>query len=235
MEHNDYQRHYYETNLDKPAMQPVRSEYVQRHLRRMVSAAHLQPESKILEVGAGLGKFSLPLLEMGFNLSCVDISLVMLEELVKLTTRPLTTIVADVAEVAKHTDQRFDRAIGFFTLHHMPDLNQAFQGLYEVLLPGARIAFCEPRALNPLYYLQIAFTPRMTWKAERGIVNMRRGPMFNALNTAGFESPEMLTYGFLPPFAVNNPLGAKIEDTLMRQSWASLAHAFTLFTAQKPL
>ncbi|MGZ8217999.1 class I SAM-dependent methyltransferase [Methylomagnum sp.] len=221
--------------MDKPAMQPARSEYVRRHIERVVAAAQLQPESKVLEVGAGLGKFTLPLLDRGFDLSCVDLSPVMLEKLVQLAPRPLPTIVADVAEVAKHTDQRFDRAIGFFTLHHMPDLSQAFKGLSEVLLPGARIAFCEPRALNPLYYLQVAFTPRMTWQAERGIINMRREPMFKALLEAGFEVPEMQTYGFFPPVVVNQGWGATLEDELMKRSWLNHGHAFTLFTARKPL
>ena len=36
----------------------------------------------------------------------------------------------------------------------------------RVLRPGGRVAFCEPVAWNPLYYLQIALTPGMSFSGE---------------------------------------------------------------------
>ena len=51
--------------------------------------------------------------------------------------------------------------------------------------PGGRIVFLEPNPFNLLYYLQILFTPRMTWSGERGIPNMRKSLVFEAMHTAG--------------------------------------------------
>ena len=47
------------------------------------------------------------------------------------------------------------------------------------------VAFCEPVAYNFLYYLQIIFTKDMTWKGEKGIINMRKSYVFAAMKKAG--------------------------------------------------
>src|SRR5688572_29578000 len=106
--HNDFQRHYYETALDKPSMQVAETPYIHSHLKRMIEAAELIPSNSILEVGAGLGKFSIPLMRQGFSLACLDISPVMLDQLSKTARQQglhARTLFCDAAEVAVHTEQ----------------------------------------------------------------------------------------------------------------------------------
>jgi ubiquinone/menaquinone biosynthesis C-methylase UbiE len=151
-EHNRYQRWYYEST-NKKTMRPTASPYVLRQVERMIAAAELGPGQRVLEVGCGMGRYTLPLLERGLDLTCLDLSPVLLRQLQEaVPNRKLSLLACDVADAHRHTDQRFDRAIGFFTLHHMHDLYAVFQGLCKVLAPGARVAFCEPVAYNPLYY-----------------------------------------------------------------------------------
>jgi len=235
MNNNELQRNYYETNLNKPAMQAKDSKYVKRHLDRMIELADLSVDKSLLEVGSGLGKFTLPLLERGYDPVCLDISPIMLER-IKENAAPyqVETILSDVAEASKHTVQRFERAIGFFTLHHMSDLTKSLQGLNQVLLPGAKAAFCEPRAYNPLYYLQIFATPGMSWKAEKGIVNMRKSYMLSAIREAGLKPVKVVSYGFFPPFIMNKDWGSKLNDVLEKKHLLSFAHAFQVFIIEKP-
>ncbi len=70
-------------------------------------------------------------------------------------------VVCDVADAGAFTPAVYDRAVGFFTLHHMHDLEAAFRGVRSVLLPSAKVAFCEPVGYNLLYYLQIWLAPEI--------------------------------------------------------------------------
>ena len=231
--HNALQRHYYESALDKPAMQIRDTPYVHRHVERMVRHAGLAAGQQILEVGAGLGKFSLPLLRAGYGLSCNDLSPVMLDRLAAAAQGPVETIACDVKAIAAHTPKRFDRVIGFFTLHHMMDLPAVFSGMAQVLETGGELAFIEPMGRNPLYLAQIALTPGMSLRAERGVFDMSDRVVHAAMRQAGLEPLSSIGYGFMPPFVVNRPAGERVEDWLGGQHWMRWAHAFLLFRARK--
>src|SRR5207248_2929955 len=70
-----------------------------------------------------------------------------------------------------------------------------------------RVAFCEPNPYNPLYYVQIATRPGMTWEGDGGIVDMRPRPVTAALAAAGFGDLYWRRFGFFPPFVANTRLG----------------------------
>jgi|GEM_PF-2457266 len=62
MDHNAYQQHYFERpERTSPRMAPVRTRYVRNHLERTLSALGAAPGARILELGCGMGRFSLPL------------------------------------------------------------------------------------------------------------------------------------------------------------------------------
>lgn len=228
-EHNAYQRSYYETT-DKKTMRPSCTPYVFRQLDKMVQVAELRPLQKILEVGCGMGRYTLPLLARGFDLTATDLSPILLERLQSAAAEPnLPLIACDVATIADHTSEMFDRAIGFFTLHHMHDLETIFRGIAKVLKPGALIAFCEPVSYNPLYYIQIAITPKMTWRGDGGIIKMRSSVVLGAMSMAGFNNLRTVKFGFFPPLVTNTCFGARLETTLEKMRIFSFGHAFQIF------
>lgn len=231
--HNRYQREYYERR-DKTRMRPSFSPYCQRQIDRVIRAADLSTDQRILEVGCGQGRYTLPLLDLGFDITGVDLSPVLLDRM--RAYRPerseWSLVAADIANVREHVSGEFDRAIGFFTLHHMHDLQVALRGLVSVLRPGARIAFCEPNPYNPLYYFQIAFTPGMTWKGDRGIVEMRKRVVFSALQAAGFSDLGWETFGFFPPFVANRRGAGSVEGLLERIAPLRPALPFQIFSAR---
>ncbi len=213
-EHNRYQREYYETR-DLPRMVPTSSPYVRWHLERLLAVARLTRGGRILEVGAGLGRYTLPLLEMGFAVTALDLSPVLLDKLrLEASGRDLRTVACDIADVAAHVDTRFSHAIGFFTLHHLLDLGVAMRSLAQVLEPGARVAFCEPNGFNPLFYLQIVLTPGMTWRGDGGVSRMRPRVVLGAMERAGFGEVGVERFGVLPPFVVNRGWGGGLERRL---------------------
>lgn len=233
-EHNLFQKLYYESALDKPAMQVRDSPYVLNHVERMIQHGNLNLNQTILEVGAGLGKFSIPMLQRGLNLTCNDLSAIQLLKLQSYVARPLNTVACDIIKIADFTEIKFDHVVGFFTLHHMIDLQAVFYGIRKVLQPGAKISFIEPMGRNPLYYIQIALTPGMSMRAERGILNMSDRFVHQAMLDAGLEPMKSVSYGFMPPFVVNRKWGGKIEKHLDQHSGLSWAHAFLMFRARNP-
>jgi SAM-dependent methyltransferase len=102
-----------------------------------------------LEVGAGTGYFSLNLLQAGVvrEATCTDIS----PGMVKALTGNAASLGLNVrtaraeAESLPFGDQTFDLVLGHAVLHHLPDLQRAFEEFRRVLRPGGRIVFAgEP-------------------------------------------------------------------------------------------
>jgi SAM-dependent methyltransferase len=110
--------------------------------------------------------------------------------------------------------QSFDVVLGFFTLHHLLELTDCFAAMASLLKPGGQMLFLEPNAFNPLYYIQIMLTPRMTWKGEGGIVRMRPQVLLLALQNSGFRSIRFHHFGFFPPFITNLPYGVRLESMM---------------------
>ena len=94
------------------------------------------------------------MLARGFDVTANDLSPVLLERLRAAVPRPIPTIACDIIDIAAHVDGPFDGVVGFFVLHHLRDFEAIFRALVRVLRPGGRVAFCEPVAWNPLYYVQ---------------------------------------------------------------------------------
>lgn len=216
-DHNEGQRRYFEER-PLPRMVPVRSPYLLRQVDELIRFARLAPGHRVLEIGSGMGRYTLLLAEKGLSLEGMDLSPVLLERLRAYDggQHPIPLHAFDVAEPPADLRGRFDAVIGFFTLHHLHDLKACYRGMAHLLAPNGRVAFLEPNALNPLYYLQITFTPGMTWKGDKGMLEMRRGPVFRAMKSAGFTELTLERFGFFPPFLANRPAGRKLERLLER-------------------
>jgi ubiquinone/menaquinone biosynthesis C-methylase UbiE len=102
-----------------------------------------------LEIGSGTGYFTLNLLGAGLieQATCTDISPGMLETLSANARRlgvEVTTRQAD-AERLPFADDSFDLVLGHAVLHHIPDLQRAFEEFERVLAPGGTLLFAgEP-------------------------------------------------------------------------------------------
>src|SRR5262245_19313009 len=117
--HNAYQRAYYAR--PRRAISPEDSPYVQRHLTELLRDVPLEPHHPILEIGAGSGRFTVPLVHRGLSLTAQDLSQDLLTQLTSAVPE-VPTDCGDVVGLASRLSTRFDRVIGFFILHHLLDL-----------------------------------------------------------------------------------------------------------------
>jgi 2-polyprenyl-3-methyl-5-hydroxy-6-metoxy-1,4-benzoquinol methylase len=231
LEHNEAQQEYYR-RADLRRLQPARTPTVDRHFAKTITAVGLVAGDEVLEIGAGLGRFTSLLSAAGYAVAACDLSPELLSQLDVRRLPNVETHCCDAAEIADRTGRRFDRALGFFVLHHLSDLPAFFRGLARALQPGAKIAFCEPNALHLPYYAQITFARGMSWRGDRGVMRMRKKPLFAALRAAGFVDPGVDRYGFLPPVLANSSIGRGTERGLEACAWLEPLCAYQILRAR---
>jgi SAM-dependent methyltransferase len=234
-DHNRVQREYFESSV-KRTMVPETTPYIRRQVDELLGFAGVRSDSSVLEVGCGMGRYTLPLADRGVRVEGLDLSPVLLDRLRDYDggRHEIPLHCADVVDHPRDLDGRFDAVVGFFTLHHLHDLPACFSAMSRFLRPGGRIAFLEPNAWNPLYYLQILLTPHMTWAGDGGVAKMRREVLFGAMRSAGFVRPELRRFGFFPPFLANRPWGARAERSLESiRGWRPLL-PFQLVGGERP-
>ncbi len=117
--------------------------------RGLAAAAQATAATRFLEIGVGTGRIALPLAELGYDVTGVDISLEMLARLhEKLAAsaaggRPLRVRVEEAdAHDLPFQDGDFDAAIAVHVFHLMADARRAVQELFRVLRPGGCLLIC---------------------------------------------------------------------------------------------
>jgi SAM-dependent methyltransferase len=210
--HNRAQIEYFE-RAGKHAMQPSFAPYVQRQVDRLVRYGNLSPGERVLDVGCGMGRYTFALADRGLAVEGLDLSEALLEHFRAFDNGryAIPLHCGDVLNPPPELNKRFDALIGFFTLHHLHDLHGCFQSMRALTRPGGRIVFLEPNPLNLLYYVQMLVVPGMSWKGDKGIVNMRPPNVFRAMEGAGLESLSLHRFGFFPPLVTNRSWGLRLE------------------------
>src|SRR5579884_1597166 len=153
-------------------------------LRKVLGAELDRGFSRSLEIGAGTGYFTLNLLQAGVvrEATCTDISPGMVRTLAINAARlnlKVRTARAD-AESLPFPDSSFDLVLGHAVLHHLPDLDRAFNEFHRVLRPGGWIVFAgEPSRLGD----RLASVPKRganavapLWRALIGAQTPSGGP-----------------------------------------------------------
>jgi SAM-dependent methyltransferase len=233
--HNRAQIDYFE-RAGKHAMEPSDSHYVQRQVARLVAFAGLRQGERVLEVGCGMGRYTFPLADRGLVVEGLDLSDVLLGRFQEFDAGRygIPLHCADVLDPPEELRGRFDAVVGFFTLHHLHDLEGCFRSMRSLVRPHGRIAFLEPNPLNPLYYIQMLVVPGMNWSGDKGILNMREQGVLAVMRAAGLGGGAVERFGFFPPFLVNRSWGPRLENLLERfRPWQPFL-PFQLFRGDTP-
>jgi SAM-dependent methyltransferase len=235
-EHNEKQLAYFGAGV-KDTMRPADTPYVRRQVDEMLRTAGIEKHHRIIEVGCGMGRYTLPLLRRGYhNLAGLDLSPFLLDQLRGYLEgeADIPLYCADLIDHPAELDGQFDFVAGFFMLHHLHDLELCFAAMRRMLKPGGRLVFLEPNAYNVSYYLQILLSPRMTWEGDKGVARMRPGVVFPAMRRAGLVNPAVHRFGFLPPALANRARVRPLEGLLEAIPPLRPVRAFQLFQAQAP-
>ena len=120
----------------------------------VILAPLIQPGMTVLEVGPGMGFFSLPLARMagsGGKVICVDVQEKMLRVLKRraeaagLAERIVARTCTSASLSLDDLSERIDFAIVFAVVHEVPDQASFFAELARALKPGACCLVAEPK------------------------------------------------------------------------------------------
>jgi Ribosomal RNA adenine dimethylase len=187
---------------------------------------------RVIEIGAGSGRYTEALLARGLRITVVEPDLDLLERLRRrlghrseLTVRDGTIADCDAFEVAH-------LVCGFHVLHHLSSRELgALSSKLDASARGVRQDFkgwffLEPNPVSPLYPIQIALTRAMRWREERGIWTNNYAVLSRDRN----QVPRLGDVGLFPP----RPWVARLPGVLRRSGAAlsrhrSPVHCYTVY------
>ena len=124
------------------------------HSPRRIVGPYVMDAMSVMDVGPGLGFFSLPMARLvgpSGRVVCVDVQAGMLERLTRRAQRAglaerITTRLAkpDSLGVAEFAGQ-MDFVLAFAMVHEVPDAARLFKEIAAVLKPGGRLLIAEPK------------------------------------------------------------------------------------------
>ncbi len=234
-EHNARQRRYYD-GAPKSRMLPADTPYIRRHVDELLRCGRIGAGDRVLEVGCGMGRYTLRLAQLGLRLEALDLSPILLERLTALNRErfDIPLHCTDIVQAPRELAGRFDAVIGFFALHHLHDVARCIGAMVRLLKPGGRLVFLEPNPYNVLYYVQITFAPGMSWAGDRGVLDMRPRRVRRWMRAAGLRDVATTRFGFFPPFMANHRWGARVERQLERIRAFEPVLPFQLFRGTRP-
>jgi hypothetical protein len=193
-----YQRPELHTYLDAP---------VDAHHRDLIGVLlarfGLAPGQRVLEIGAGSGRYTRSLVDHGLRVIAAEPDPVLGRKLQEQAACwPGVTVLARAAGQLSDAAE-VEAVCGFHILHHLDEgaLRALCRDLARIAArsPGFRgFFFMEPNPLNPLYLVQILLHPGMRFREEKGIWRRDYGRIFAG---EGLELRVLGHLGLIPPAA----------------------------------
>ena len=124
------------------------------HNPEKILGPHVKKGMIVLDVGPGMGFFSLPLARMvgaSGKILCVDLQERMLETLKKRARKAgLSNIIearlcSQDSLILDDLAGKIDFALAFGVVHEIPDRDRLFREIHECMKQGSRLLFAEPK------------------------------------------------------------------------------------------
>jgi SAM-dependent methyltransferase len=235
------QRRFYDTRRHEHLQAGEGDTYAHNLAERLARGAGIEKHHRVLEVGAGFGRFTFELLAFCDSITALDLSPVALATLER--TRDGRGIPPDRCRVhCADADAvtpgalggEFDFVVGFFLLHHLEDMARTLGVLRIALAAGGRMAFVEPNRRNPLFLAQVACCRDMGWREEKGLFRLTARGVSAVFREVGLRPLPGESFGFFPPQIVNFAPGFALEKRLERIGLLKPILPLLLLSAEAP-
>ncbi|MCP4678785.1 MAG: methyltransferase domain-containing protein, partial [Deltaproteobacteria bacterium] len=173
---------------------PAYSQIYQRHWNRVLcDLADLPVGARVLDFGCGTGILFETLKEQGYQAVGLDLSIDMLTSTKGQTD--VDRICADGCNTP-FADDMLDAVLCRGSIHHLPDLESAFQEIKRILKPGGVLAFSEPSNDSIVNRLARRVMYRKSDEFHEEDEGFRRDEIVSMLEGCGFEIQVSRGFGF---------------------------------------
>jgi 2-polyprenyl-3-methyl-5-hydroxy-6-metoxy-1,4-benzoquinol methylase len=240
--HVERQRQFYDNRVHAHLRAREDDRYSKKLVRELAHRVGIRGDSRVLEIGAGFGRFTFHLLSYCETLVALDLSQTALEALAAerdrrgIEPQRCQPVHADVHALdATELGEQFEFIVGFFILHHLLDYRETIRRLAGMLAPHGGMAFLEPNRRNPCFAAQVVFCRDMTWAEERGMFRLSSRDIEQAYRDAGLVVRRTRRFGFFPPQIINrSALARRIESGIERLAPLEPLLPFVLTVAETP-
>jgi len=201
------QKLFYDSRDHKRMWHVYGSPFVENVLDKLISFAGLSKAHRILELGCGAGRYTIPLIQRGYNITGIDISKRMIDKAREdafsagLPLDKVCLICEEFSAFKVNGEDKFDAVIGFNILHHLFDMSECFCNISKIIKKDGIVAFIEPNALNPLHYIDSLFD--RAWKIEGNKSNSIPSKVKLCMEKNNFHGTAYFNFGFFPPFLID--------------------------------
>lgn len=158
-----------------------------RIVKTITNLLNLPEGSKIADIGAGTGGYSLALANQGFDIYAIEPSSIMQSQAIQ---HPNIKWKTGYAEAIPLPDNSVDAVISVLTIHHFSRLKKAFQEMHRILKSGTIILLTFDIRLAQKIWLYDYFP----WLWEDALLSLPINELINLIQTNTKKNVEVIPF-----------------------------------------
>lgn len=209
----------------------------------IIKHANLKQRDSIIELGAGDGRLSIPLLEKGIKVMAVDVAAKALQTLhdvakMKHVENNLQTFESDYTKSEPELEGKFDAGLLASTFYMLASAQEERVKILNLFIQsirkGGKLIILDPNPLCVLFWPYYLFHPRVDWHIEKNFVYSNRWTMSKTLKSLSLRDIQVIPFRFFPGFVVNKSvLLAKMNRIIAEIPFINNFCTFNFYVATK--
>ncbi|MFC1721526.1 class I SAM-dependent methyltransferase [Patescibacteria group bacterium] len=204
--HHKLQEDYFDSEaigLKTDSVFPMKTLSAKMEFKSFKKFVGVEPGNKIVEIGCGIGRYTLPFLQAGIDVVGVDISgesLSVLEQAYQKFRRPNWGKLETSKEIPKQANA--DGVVCVNLLHHVENIPNKLKKMRNCVKTNGVVVAFEP---NPMYFpWYLYFLAKGILVVEKGILKCSTTAMSKYFQQAHLQDITIRRYGILPTRLFNN-------------------------------